>query len=385
MAALTISTNDYFINRPNNEMPVSLTTQILKESNALQYHQSLSVYKSTPLVCLPDLAKRYGVGNIQLKNEAFRFGLNSFKGLGASHAIYKLLHKSNNISTFCTATDGNHGRAVAWASKLAGRKSVIFVPKDTTQNRINAIEKEGGSVIKTGGNYDEACCIAKYTSEKEGWQLVQDTSWENYEEIPALIKAGYLTQFQEMEDSLHILPKPTVDIVFLQAGVGSLAGAAIWYYLNRYGKNRPKIVLVEPDEAAGILASFIAGRRVMPDGNFQTIMAGLNCGIPSLTAWEFIKNGTDVSMKVPDECAERAIRELYYPESSDIRIIAGESGVGGLAGFIAMMTNPNLIKLKEELQITEKSTILFFNTEGATDPDNYKKIINQNRRSAKLI
>lgn len=376
MAALNTNTSDYFINRSNNEMPVNLTTRILKESNALQYHQSLSVYKSTPLVCFPNLAKRYGVRGIYMKNEAFRFGLNAFKVLGASYAIYKLLQKSKNATTFCTATDGNHGRAVAWASKLAGRKSVIFVPKETTQNRIDAVEKEGGRVIKTEGNYDETCEIAAATSKKEGWQLVQDTSWENYEEIPAFIMGGYLTQFQEMEDSLHILPKPKIDIVFLQAGVGSWAGAATWYYLNRYGKNRPKIVLVEPYEAAGILASFKAGRRVIPDGNFQTIMAGLNCGIPSLTAWEIIKNGTDVSMKIKDEYAERAIRELYYAQSNDISVISGESGAGGLAGFIATMTEQNMQELRKDLQITENSTLLFFNTEGATDPGNFKKIIN---------
>ena len=134
-----------------------------------------------------------------MKNEAFRFGLNAFKGLGATYAIYRLLQKSKEISTFCTATDGNHGRAVAWASRLAGRKSVIFVPKDTTQNRIDAIEREGGKVIKTEFDYDETVEIAADACKKNGWQLVQDTSWENYEEIPALIMAGYLTILQEME------------------------------------------------------------------------------------------------------------------------------------------------------------------------------------------
>ena len=366
---------EYHINNPNNEIPISLTTEILEKSNPLPYHQSLPNYEPTPLVNLPHLANHYGIANIYVKNEAFRFGLNAFKGLGASYAIHKLLGKQSDISTFCTATDGNHGRAVAWAAHLAGKKSVVFVPRDTTQNRIMAIEKEGAKVLKIEGNYDETCAHAEEESLKNGWTLVQDTAWEGYEEIPAQIMAGYLTHFQELENSLHILPKPKVDIVFLQAGVGSWAGAAIWYYLNRYGKNRPKIVVVEPYEAAGIFASFNAQKRVMPDGSFETIMAGLNCGIPSLSAWEIIKNGTDVSLKIEDRYAEQAIRELYYPIKNDESIIAGESGVGGLAGFMALMTDANSKNIKETLEITEKTSILFYSTEGATDIDGFNRII----------
>jgi len=368
--------SDFFINRPGYEIPATLTTQILAESNALQYHSSLDVYQPTPLVSLPNLALKYGVGEIYVKNEAFRFGLNAFKGLGASYAINQILKKSGNISTFCTATDGNHGRAVAWASKLAGKKSVIFVPKNTAINRIEAIEREGGIVIVTDDHYDRTCEIAAETSKKKGWKLVQDTSWEGFEEIPALIMAGYLTQFREMESTLHLLPKPKIDIVFLQAGVGSWAGAGIWYYLNRYGKNKPKIIIVEPYEAAGIFESFKAGERIIPKGSYQTIMAGLNCGIPSLYAWEIIKNGADAALRIPDEYAERAVSELYYPHGDDLRITAGESGAGGLAGFISVMTNPNLEELKEELQISKETTVLLTNTEGATDLEGFIRIVN---------
>jgi diaminopropionate ammonia-lyase len=367
--------SEYFINKPNNKIPTDLTTEILKNSNALPYHQSLSVYTSTPLVSLSNLAKNYGIANIYIKNEAFRFGLNAFKGLGASYAIHKLLEKQRNITTFCTATDGNHGRAVAWAAQLAGKESVVFVPRDTTSNRIIAIEKEGAKVIKIDGNYDETCAFAEEASLKNGWTLVQDTAWEGYEEIPAQIMAGYLTHFQELEGSLHLLSKPKIDIVFLQAGVGSWAGAAIWYYLNRYGKNRPKIVVTEPYEAAGILASFKADKRIIPNDSFQTIMAGLNCGIPSLSAWEIIKNGADIALKVKDEYAEQAIRELYFPLGNDESIIAGESGVGGLAGFMALMTESNAKNIREILEITEKTSILFYNTEGATDLDSFNRII----------
>lgn len=366
---------DYFINEPNNEIPLSKTTEILKNNDAFAYHNSMAVYESTPLVKLNSLAKKYGIGEIYLKNEAFRFGLNAFKGLGASYAIHKLLQNNPDIEVFCTATDGNHGRAVAWAAHNAGKKSVVFVPRDTTQNRMIAIEKEGALVLKIDGNYDETCEYAEKESKKQGWLLVQDTAWDGYEEIPANIMAGYLTHFQELENSLHTLPNAQIDVVFLQAGVGSWAGAAVWYYLNRYGKNRPKLVIVEPYEAAGILASFQAGKLTAPDGSFETIMAGLNCGIPSSTAWEIIKNGVDASIKIKDFYAKKAMRELYFPTGNDEKIIAGESGVGGLAGFMALMNEPNLRDLKDKLGISSTSRILFFSTEGATDIDGFNEIV----------
>jgi diaminopropionate ammonia-lyase len=367
--------SNYFINKANNLIPINPTTKILSESQARAYHTSLSAYESTPLVHLPNLAKQFNVANIYVKNEAFRFGLNAFKGLGASYAIHKLIQENKEIDTFCTATDGNHGRAVAWAAQLAGKKSVVFVPRDTTQNRIIAIEKEGAKVIKIDGNYDETCAYAEQISLKEKWQLVQDTAWDNYEHIPAQIMAGYLTHFQELENSLHTLPKPKIDIVFLQAGVGSWAGSAIWYYLKRYGINRPKLVIVEPQEAAGILASFEANNRQNPSGNYETIMAGLNCGIPSSTAWEIIKNGADAAIKVNDAYAEQAIRALFYPKNDDLSIIAGESGVGGLAGFIYLMTDKNNVELIKTLNINAQTNVLFYNTEGATDIDSFNKIV----------
>jgi diaminopropionate ammonia-lyase len=263
---------DYYIHKPSNQLPDTLTTGMLKRSNALPFHQSLEVYEPTPLLQLPALANQYGVGEIYVKDESHRFGLNAFKGLGPSYAIHEILKEKPGIKVFCTATDGNHGRAVAWAARQSGKEAVVFVPEDAAPARIKAIEQEGARVQKIEANYDQTCKHARRESKKEGWQLVQDTAWEGYEEIPAMIMAGYLTHFQELEPKLHPSHQPGIDLVFLQAGVGSWAASAIWYYLNRYGEKRPKMVVVEPAQSDGILESFKQGRRTAPKGSLHSMM-----------------------------------------------------------------------------------------------------------------
>jgi len=369
---------NYYKNSPSNIISVEITNTILEKHNAIEFHASLSEYKPTPLIKLLNLSKKYGVENIYIKDESFRFGLNAFKVLGASYAIHYTLGKNPAIETFCTATDGNHGRAVAWAAKKFRKKAVIFVPKDTTANRIRLIEGDGAKVIQINGNYDEACQQAEDACEANNWTLIQDVAWDGYEEIPALIMAGYLTLFKELEENIHTTQKPKIDIVFLQAGVGSLAGAGIYYYLNKYGTNRPKIVIVEPEEADPILFSFKKNKISTTEGNCTTIMAGLNCGTPSTGAWNLIKNGADYSVKINDKYAKQAMRELYYPTAPDKRIISGESGVGGLAGFLAIMNEDDLKTVKESLDIGPNTNILFISTEGDTDKQVFEQIINDN-------
>jgi len=366
----------FYINNPDNKLVDNKTTKILNNSDALSFHSSLKNYKPTPLIHLPYLAKKHGVGNIYLKDESFRFGLNSFKCLGSVYAISQILKDNPKIKAFCTATDGNHGRAVAWSAKLFNKESVVIVPKYTTDQRIKTIENEGAEVEKFNGNYDEACAYAEQISNNNGWQLVQDMAWNGYEEIPAKIMAGYTTLFKEIEKDLDSLPDSKADIVFLQAGVGSFAGSGIYHYLTRYGKNRPKTVIVEPTEADAVLSSFIKGKVTTSKGRCQTIMVGLNCGTPSIGAWNILKSGADVAVKINDEYARAAVRELYYPNGTDKRIVSGESGVAGLAGFFAIMKEEKFKILREKLNITKNTNILFISTEGATDINVFNEIIN---------
>ncbi len=366
----------YYKNSPNNIINNDLTTSILQKYDATEFHTSLPEYKPTPLLQLANLSKKYNVGNIYLKDESHRFGLNAFKILGALYAIHQSIEKKSNIKTFCTATDGNHGRAVAWSAKKFGKKSIVFVPKDITAERIETIENEGAKVVQINGNYDEACQQAKNMAKANNWALIQDTSWEGYTEIPALIMSGYLTMFKELEESLHTSIEPKINIVFLQAGVGSMAAAGIYYYLNKYGTKRPKIVIVEPEEADGILHSFQNNKISTSKGNSNTIMSGLNCETPSLGAWDLLKNGTDYSIKINDKYAKQAIRELYFPIDTDKRIISGESGAAGFAGFLALMNGSEFKTIKDTLEINKNSNILFISTEGDTDKQVFGQIVN---------
>lgn len=364
----------YYINNSKNLLSESLTNSILKNNDAFSFHKSIKSYTPTPLVKLPGLANKLGVRNIYIKDESHRFGLKAFKGLGASYAVYKTIQNHPKIKTFCTATDGNHGRALAWSARFFDKKAVIYMPKDTVKSRRDAISKEGAIVEKLDLNYDETCNYARSISKKKGWQLIQDTSWEGYEEIPALIMSGYLTCLKELGSSLHSELKPTVDVVFLQVGVGSWAAAAVWYYLNRYGIDRPKIVLVEPFESDGMMESLKCGFRTIPKGNQKSIMAGLNCGIPSLNAWEIIKLNIDAIIKIEDSYAKKAMKTLFNPSGSDSKIIAGESGAAGFAGFLKIISDESSLELKTALNITKNSSVLFYNTEGDTDPVNFRRI-----------
>ncbi len=367
----------YTQNHPNNKLPDNSIAEMLKNADPLSFHQSLSEYSPTPLHSLDGLAKSAEVGKIYVKDESHRFGLNAFKAMGASFALHQVLSGNPDAAIICTATDGNHGRAVAWSAARMDKKAVIFVPKGTVDARIKAIENEGAEVFVVDGHYDQACKEALDYSLEYGALLVQDTAWEGYEEIPAWVLSGYFTHFMELENTLHTLPNASVDMVFLQAGVGTWAASAVWYYLQRYGENRPKLILVEPFASDGIFQSFKNGHRSLPSGNQQTIMAGLNCGIPSLTAWDILKAGIDYSVLIEDSHVEMAMRQLYHSQGSDPTIISGESGAAGMAAFLAIIADAEYGDLKKRIGINASSRILLFNTEGDTDPINFDKIVHK--------
>lgn len=360
------------------------------------FHKSFSEYSVTPLHKLDNLAKELGVKNIFLKDESYRFGLNAFKVLGGSYAIGKYLSeklgmdisevsfdllRSKEIKeklgdiTFVTATDGNHGRGVAWAANQLGQKSVVYMPKGSSETRLQNIRKEGAEASIIEGNYDDAVRLSDEMAKKHGWVVVQDTAWEGYEDIPTWIMQGYGTLIHEAMEQLeeYGVDKPTH--VFVQAGVGSFAGAVQGYLASKFGEERPITIVVEPDLAPCIYESAKLGQRHIVTGDMQTIMAGLACGEPNTISWEVLKDYSDAYFSCPDYVAARGMRILGSPLKGDSQIISGESGAVG-AGVISLLMEKDYYKdLREKLGFSEDSKILIISTEGDTDPKKYRDIV----------
>jgi diaminopropionate ammonia-lyase len=343
------------------------------------YHRTLPGYAPAPLVTLPGLAARLGLGALLVKDESRRFGLKAFKGLGASWAVRCLLEARRRdgaapLTTVATATDGNHGRAVAWAARMHGLAAVVFIPDHSAAARIAAIRSEGASVVPVGGSYDDAVARCAAESAARGWQVVADTGYEGYLEIPRLVAQGYATLFLETDAQIEerLLAQP--GLVMVQGGVGALAAAAVDHYGPR--RERPRLAIVEPDDADCLLESILSedGQPRPARGRQRSIMAGLNCGLPSLAAWPTLRRGVDLFMSVEDRFAEEAVRLLWRPAPGDARVEAGESGAAGLAGLLALATDEALRSARERLQLSRATVVLVINTEGATDPDGFQRI-----------
>ncbi|MCU1274789.1 MAG: hypothetical protein JWO48_2220 [Bryobacterales bacterium] len=328
------------------------------DAAVLRFHESLPGYQPTPLHSLPGLARELGIGSLLVKDESARFGLNAFKALGASWAVHRFLERNGGARvTFASATDGNHGRAVAWAARLTGNRAVIYVPRHTVRARIDAIRGEGAEVIVVDGTYDDAVRRADLDSRINGWQVISDTAYPGHMEIPAWVIEGYSTMFVEIE--------PVPDIVIVQAGVGGLAAAAVQHFLGA------RLVCVQPTEADGLLESVSSenGEPRSTCNSQRTIMAGLACGMPSLLAWPVLKRGVTLFLSVDDTFAAEAMRRLHP------RIISGETGAAGLAGLIALCREPEFAQSKEQLGLSSESSVLVISTEGDTDPENYRAIV----------
>jgi diaminopropionate ammonia-lyase len=368
-----------------------------KAQQARNFHQSFPGYAPTPLVALDDLANELGIKKIFLKDESFRFGLNAFKALGGSYAIGHYLAdklqldiddlsldklttpdikaKLGNI-TMVTATDGNHGRGVAWTAKHLKQKAIVYMPKGTAAERLDNILAEGADASITTLNYDGAVRLASENAQKNEWILIQDTAWGGYVDIPKTIMQGYTTMALEAYEQLvNLNEKPTH--IFIQAGVGSLAAAVQGFFVNVYGKDCPIVVVVESNQADCLYKTALAdnGELQIVDGEMNTIMAGMACGEPSILAWPILKDYADGFISCQDYVAAQGMRILAAPLGHDRAVIAGESGAAGIGAASEILRRDNYKELKEQLKLDKNSKILFFNTEGDTDQENYRKIV----------
>jgi diaminopropionate ammonia-lyase len=348
------------------------------------FHRGLPGYRATPLLAFPALARDLGLGQVWVKDEGHRLGLPAFKVLGAAYAVHRLVSArppGATPLTLATATDGNHGRAVAWAARALGQRAVIYLPAHSAPARLAAIRSEGAEVVEVDGTYDEAVARAAADAQAHGYQVVADTAYPGYTEIPEWIVAGYETIFAEAAEGLAAAGADGApDVVALQAGVGGLAAAGARFFARRAqeaGRARPRLLVVEPTDADCLLASIASpdGERVEGPGLQRSIMAGLNCGIPSLTAWPVLRAAADAFLAVDDGFAEEAMRRLAGGAGGDPHVVAGESGAAGLAGLLALAREPALASLRSTLGVGPGTSVLLVVTEGATDPEGYRRVV----------
>jgi diaminopropionate ammonia-lyase len=321
-------------------------------------------YAPTPLVSLPDIARTAGVAEVLYKHEGHRFGLKSFKALGGAYAVDRLVAArggAEGLVVTC-ATDGNHGRSVAWGARRLGARAVIYIHETVSAGRADAIAAFGAEVRRVPGTYDDAVRASADAALAHGWTIVSDTSWPGYDAIPKDVMQGYALLPMECEVQGA---RPTH--VFVQGGVGGLAAAVLSYRWEKYGATRPHLTVVEPETAACLFESARAQKLTPVGGALETIMAGLACGEPSILAWQILQPGADAFMTLVDDDAAETMRVL-----AGVGVAGGESGVAGLAGFRRAAHDP---LARAALGLDPSSRILCYGTEGATDPDVYAAIV----------
>lgn len=349
-------------------------------------------YAPTPLVALPALAGRLGISALHYKDESERFGLGSFKALGGAYAVARLLQVRLGAAlgrkvtmdevtsvahpalaagiTVCCATDGNHGRSVAWGAQTFGCTCVIFIHEGVSEGRKSAIEAYGAEVRRCVGNYDDSVREAQAVANAQGWFVVSDTSYPGYMDVPRDVMQGYEVMASEAFDALDQPPTH----IFLQTGVGGMAAAVTALAKRRWGSERPRIVLVDPDQSACWMASYQAGTPTPVGGDLETLMAGLACGEISALAWDILRDHGDAAMEVTDAAAVAAMRLLARPQGGDPAVVAGESAVAGLAGLMAALSDPQAAGM---LGLDGGARVLLMGTEGDTDPALYQQLIGQ--------
>lgn len=359
--------------------PVASPLPPSPEGRPRTFHRTMEGYAPSRALALRALATSLGVGEVWVKDESARLGLPSFKILGGAWAVHRLLMRRADADyaattfadlrevaaklrplTLTTATDGNHGRGVARMARLLGLDAVIVVPSDMVQARIAAIESEGATVIICPGDYDDAVAMSAAEGSEQGWEVIADVAYDGYTEVPTWVMDGYDTIFDECDEQLSTVPT----VVFVQAGVGALAGATIKHYAPSMDT---RFAVVEPLQAACLLESALKGSRVALASSQGSIMAGLNCGTPSSVAWPTVDAATDAYIAISDDRAREAMLVLATEG-----IEAGESGAAGLAGLLEIASSD---KVRDALRLDERAVVLLLNTEGATDPVAYHRLL----------
>ncbi|MGL1957543.1 MAG: diaminopropionate ammonia-lyase [Colwellia sp.] len=380
----------------NGELSVQFS--VCEAEKARSFHQRLSGYQPTPLRELKSLAKEFSLKNILVKDESYRFGLNAFKMLGGVYAIAQLLckefaldindcdfdtlnHHIKQKLTFATATDGNHGRGVAWAAQQLGQNAVVYMPKGSASERVDNIRALGAECIVTDLNYDDTVRLVVEKSDRNGWKVVQDTAWQGYSEIPTWIMQGYSTMAVEAIDQIdqQNINRPTH--VILQAGVGAMAGGVLGFLAEKLGVDKLKTIIVEPNQADCIYRSGLSqkGEMVNVEGELSTIMAGLACGEPNPLSWDILRNCATHFVSCEDKIAALGMRVLANPIANDPRVISGESGAIGLGLLAALYYSEDSAVLMKKLELDADSVVLVISTEGDTDATHYRDVVWQGR------
>ncbi|MED1607560.1 diaminopropionate ammonia-lyase [Cytobacillus kochii] len=401
--AIKWTENSHYSSSYNEEqLAFFLDSEINKSHSFLKTYRS---YAATPLHHLHQLADYLQVGDILVKDESHRFGLNAFKVMGGIYAMAKYIAQKIDMNiaelsfdklkspkvkeqvgdlTFISATDGNHGRGVAWAARELGYKSIIYMPKGSSEYRLKAIREEGAEAYITDQNYDETVRICAELAEENSWVMVQDTAWEGYDDIPLWIMQGYAVLAKEIVEQLKVEGNEPPTHVFLQAGVGSFAGAISAYLTQYYQENPPKIMIVEPEKADCFYRSFltIEGSREMVGGEMDTIMAGLACGEPNTRAFELLRQYAIGAFSCQDKLAALGMRVYGNPIKGDPQIVSGESGAVtlGLLYYLQLGADETL---SQEIGLNKDARVLLISTEGNTDPEHYQKVVWQGHYSNK--
>jgi len=326
-------------------------------------------YKPTPLLLLNKLSKELNLNKIYYKDESKRFNLKSFKALGGAYAVEKIT-KGNKDITVSTATAGNHGRSVAWGANRLGLKCKIFISEHVTDARGKAMEALGADVVKVKGNYENSLIECIKQSKENNWQIVQDVAWKDYILVPTLTMAGYSVMMKEIVDQIN---NDKITHIFLQAGVGGMAGAMV-AGAAKYLKNIPKMIVVEPDSAACVMESIKSGKIEKINIKKESLMGGMSCGEPSLVPWQILKKSLNHCISLPDDDIGRAMKLFASASFGDDKIIAGENSAPGVISLIASYNDE---QIKKKLDLNSNSNVLLIGCEGDTDQEMYQKLLKE--------